>query len=215
MSIRINIGCGQTPTNGWKNYDNSWSIRLSKTPLLAKVMGSLGFLSKHQLEFISFAQNNNVSYANATKRIPEKDGSVDAIYSSHMITYLDKENAIKFLQEARRVLKSGGVIRIAVADIKYLVKNYLKDNDADNFIERTHLTKKTPKTIVQKMKYLITGDRNHQWMYDGASLCKLLSSVGFQESRVMEPGITTIIDSGELNLEERVPESVFVEAVNS
>ena len=29
-SLKINIGCGDTPTKGWSNYDNSWSVRLAK-----------------------------------------------------------------------------------------------------------------------------------------------------------------------------------------
>lgn len=214
MSLNISIGCGQTPINGWRNYDNSWSVRLAKIPLLPSIMRKSGFLSRQQQEFISFAKNANIRWADATKQIPEKDGTVDVIYSSHMIEHLEKEDAIKFLKEVRRVLKRGGIIRIAVPNIKYLVENYLKDNDANNFIERTHLNRKRPKNFIAKLKYLIIGDRNHQWMYDGKSLCKLLSYVGFQEPKVMEPGTTIIAKIGELNLEERVPESVFVEATN-
>ena len=30
ISLKINIGCGDTPTKGWRNYDNSWSVRLAK-----------------------------------------------------------------------------------------------------------------------------------------------------------------------------------------
>lgn len=42
--VRINIGCGQTPTNGWENFDNSFSLRLSKIPLLPDILNRLGFL---------------------------------------------------------------------------------------------------------------------------------------------------------------------------
>lgn len=214
MSLKINMGCGQTPTKEWRNYDNSWSVRLAKKSLLTFILGKSGFLSDSQQQFISFAKKKNILWANATKRIPEENTSVDVVYSSHMIEHVEKEDAEIFFKEARRILKSGGIIRIAVPDIKYHVENYRKDGDADKFIEGTHLTRKKPKTIIAKIKYLIIGDRNHQWMYDGKSLCKLLSSAGFQEPKVMEAGSTNIAEPGTLDLKERSPESVFVEAIN-
>jgi len=140
MSLNINLGCGQTPLNGWRNYDNSWSIHLAKLPLLVRILGELGIISKQQQEFILFIKKTDIRWADVTKQIPEKNGSVDLIYSSHMLEHLEKEDAIKFLKEARRILKSRGVIRIAVPNIKYHIENYLKDNDADNFINKTLLT---------------------------------------------------------------------------
>jgi predicted SAM-dependent methyltransferase len=215
ISLKINIGCGDTPTKGWRNYDNSWSVRLAKNKLLTYILWKSWFLSEAQDKFISFAKNANILWADGIKRIPENDSSVDVIYSCHMIEHLEKLDVASFFKEARRILKSGGIIRIAVPNIKYQVDNYLKDGDADKFIESTYLTRKKPKTIIAKIKYLIIGDRNHQWMYDGKSLCNLLSSAGFEEPRILEPGLTTIPDPGMLDLTERSHESVFVEAVNA
>ena len=215
ISLKINIGCGDTPTKGWRNYDNSWSVRLAKKKVLTYILWKSGFLSEAQDKFISFAKNANILWADGIKRIPENDSSVDVIYSCHMVEHLEKLDVASFFKEARRILKSGGIIRLAVPNIKYQVDNYLKDGDADKFIESTYLTRKKPKTIIAKIKYLIIGDRNHQWMYDGKSLCNLLSSAGFEEPRILEPGLTTIPDPGMLDLKERSPESVFVEAVNA
>ena len=215
ISLKINIGCGDTPTKGWRNYDNSWSVRLAKKKVLTYILCKSGFLSEAQDKFISFAINANILWADGIKRIPENDSSVDVIYSCHMVEHLEKPDVASFFKEARRILKSGGIIRLAVPNIKYQVDNYLKDGDADKFIESTHLTRKKPKTIIAKIKYLLIGDRNHQWMYDGKSLCNLLSSAGFEEPKILEPGLTTIPDPGTLDLKERSPESVFVEAVNA
>ena len=154
-------------------------------------------------------------WANGIKRIPENDSSVDVVYSCHMVEHIEKGNVALFFKEARRILKSGGIIRLAVPNLKYQVDSYLKDGDADKFIESTLLTRKNPKTLIEKIKYLIIGDRNHQWMYDGQSLCKLLSSAGFNEPMVLEAGLTNIQDPGMIDLKERAPESVFVEAVNA
>ena len=143
----------------------------------------MGFLSKHQQDFISCAGKSNIKWADATRHIPEKDTSVGVVYSSHMIEHLEREDALKFLKESRRILKSGGVIRLAVPDIRHYAVNYLKSGDADRFVDDTRLTRKKPKTIIEKIKYLVTGDRGHKWMYDGRSLCKLLSTAGFRVPR--------------------------------
>ena len=112
------------------------------------------------------------------------------------------------------MLVSGGIIRLALPNIRYHIDNYLQDNDADTFVDKILLARPARKTFLDKLNYFLVGDRHHLWMYDGNSLCKLLLAAGFQNPQVMESGTTTIRDPGTLNLREREPESVFVEAVN-
>ena len=209
--VKINIGCGSTPIEGWFNYDNSFSIRLSKQPILYNILGSMGFISKNQREYINFLKHSSVIFANATKYIPHADKSVDVIYSCHMLEHLTKNDAINFLKESRRVLKNNGIIRTVIPDIKYLVNNYIKSKDADTFIENTFLTEEYP-TLKSKIKYLFLGSRNHQWMYDENSLSKSLTSAGFNKPQIMKPGHTNIKDHGKLDLSERATGSVCVEA---
>jgi predicted SAM-dependent methyltransferase len=211
---RVNVGCGSKPTADWKNYDNSWSVRLAKKPIAALLLAKIGLLKEWQKEFIAVAKQSGIKWADVSRRIPEPDRSVEVLYSSHMIEHLDRDQAAHFLKEARRVLVSGGMIRLAVPNIRYHVDNYLQDKDADRFIDKTCLTQPSSKTLLDKLKYLWVGNRCHQWMYDGESLSKLLAEAGFQQPQVMEPGTTMIQEPGQLNLREREPESVFVEAVN-
>ena len=97
MSIRVNIGCGQTPTEGWHNYDNSIAVRIAGIPILATIAQRSALLSKSQREFISFACGSNIRWADATEHIPEQDCSVEVLYSSHMLEHLDKDKAVSFL----------------------------------------------------------------------------------------------------------------------
>ena len=131
-----------------------------------------------------------------------------------MLEHLDRREAAQFLKEARRVLIHGGIIRLAVPNLKFHIENYLHNKDTDLFIENILPTKEKPKSIIDKIKTFLIGDRHHKWMYDGDSLYKLLSSTGFRDSKVMEPGSTAISNPGSLNLEERAEESVFVKALN-
>jgi hypothetical protein len=93
------------------------------------------------------------------------------------------------------------------------VERYLASGQADPFVERIFLERTKPRTIFEKVKYLMVGDRSRKWMYDERSLCNLLSASGFQNVKVMEPGSTVIEEPGALNLRERSPESVFAEGL--
>lgn len=212
MLVRVNIGCGQTPTRGWRNFDNSFSLRLSKIPLLPDLLHQLGFLESSQYRFIRFARENDIEYGDATKRLPIESRSVDVLYSSHMLEHLDRNEADRFLKEVFRVLRPGGIIRIVVPDIKKQVAQYNETADADAFIEATNLCVRRPRSLAQRLRLLLVGTRHHQWMYDGNSLSNLLEKHGFLKAEVLPAGQTRIHDHEPLDLRERFSESVYVEA---
>ncbi|MFA6314507.1 MAG: methyltransferase domain-containing protein [Sterolibacterium sp.] len=212
--MRINIGCGQTPTKGWRNFDNSVSVKLSKVPLVPEFLLRLGVIDQSQYEFIQFCRSHSIEYGNATKGLPIPDGQVDVLYSSHMFEHLDQQEAVLFLKEARRVLRSKGIIRIAVPDIRVQVQQYLETKDADQLISGTFLTMPRPRTISSRVKMILVGTRHHQWMYDGASLSRFLKVQGFAAPAVLKAGETHIDNPENLDLHERCSESVYVEAVN-
>lgn len=212
--MRVNVGCGRTPTKGWRNFDNSLSLRLSKLPVVPTVLLKVGLLAGTQYEFIQFARANTIEYGDATKGLPLSSGSVDVIYSSHMLEHLDREEATVFLKEARRILRSGGIIRLAVPDIRRHVQQYIDTNDADSFVAATYLTVPPPRTISQRIRLLAVGTRHHQWMYDGASLSRFLQAEGFTEPVVQRAGESQIDNPQGLDLHERSDESVYVEAIN-
>jgi predicted SAM-dependent methyltransferase len=210
--LRINIGCGQTPTEGWRNFDNSFSLRLSKIPLLPIILHRLRFIDDSQYQFIKFASVNNIEYGDALKGLPLGDGSCEVVYSSHMLEHLDRSGSYKFLKEAHRLLHPDGVVRIAVPDIKKQIAKYNDSGAADIFVEGTHMCVPSPISLLQKIRLLLVGVRHHQWMYDGNSLSQLLQRHGFYETKIMPVGKTNIQEPEFLDLKERSSESVYVEA---
>ena len=52
------------------------------------------------------------------------DGSVDVIYNCHQIAYYDRTAAMAALREWYRVLRPGGVLRLATADFASVVSEY-------------------------------------------------------------------------------------------
>ncbi len=158
-------------------------------------------------------QNGSIQFANAATRIPCADGSVGAVYSSHMIEHLDRAEARAFLAEVRRVMRPGGIVRIAAPDLFQLVTDYLETRDADSFVAGSHMGLSRPAGLRGWLRWVAVGPRHHLWMYDGESLSRLLREAGFVDVAVVPAGVTRIAEPGQLDLRERAAESVYVEAV--
>jgi len=210
--MRINVGCGQTPVDGWRNFDNSYSLCLARIKHLPELLYKINLLESSQYEFIKFCRSKNIEYGDAVKKLPLANESIDVFYCSHMIEHLDRIHASMVIKEAMRVLHPGGIIRLVVPDLQKLVVKYLESKDADQFIFDTYLCQPRARTIRRRIRDLIVGPRNHQWMYDGESLCRLLIENGFKNVCVMQPGETRIENPEPLNLKERELDSVYVEA---
>ena len=59
--------------------------------------------------------------------LPFEDETVDLIYASHVIEYFDREEVIDVLSEWCRVLKRGGILRIAVPNFQVLSRLYTEN----------------------------------------------------------------------------------------
>ncbi|MBF0450584.1 MAG: methyltransferase domain-containing protein [Candidatus Magnetomorum sp.] len=57
--------------------------------------------------------------------IPYSDNSVDVVYHSHVLEHMPKQFAPDFLNDCFRVLKKGGIIRVAIPDLERIVREYL------------------------------------------------------------------------------------------
>ena len=209
---KVNIGCGRTPTTGWLNFDNTQAIQLANSPVkywLAKIFG----LNSHQIENIEWNKKNKIRFADATKKIPLPDAAAECIYTSHMFEHLSQNGAKSFLKEALRVLEARGVLRIAVPDLRAIISEYNRHEDADRFMDAMLVTAPPFNSMKQKISLLISGYRHHQWMYDGASLSRLMTKAGFHNVSILEPGKTLIANPINLDLSERSEQSVYVEGV--
>jgi len=210
--LRVNVGCGATPTPGYVNFDNSLTVRLARWPAATAALHRLHILRDEQIAFARRARADGIRWANAL-RLPLADESCEVVYTSHMFEHLPREAAARFLSEARRVLAKGGWIRIVVPDLEGMVTRYVHDRDADQLVESTLLSDPSERNLRGRVRQLVVGDRHHAWMYDARSLVSLLGRAGFVDASAVPPGTTRMPDPGQLELREREGESVFVEAV--
>lgn len=186
---------------------------MARFPAVFTVLRRMNLLSATSAELAEMRRSGRVRFANAAVGIPCAAGSVAAVYSSHMIEHLDRGEARAFLAEVRRVLRPGGVVRIAAPDLSRLVGDYVATGDADGFVSGIHMGLDRPAGVRGWLKWALVGPRHHLWMYDGESLARLLRETGFADATVVAAGTTGIADPGLLDLAERAAESVYVEAV--
>ncbi len=100
-----------------------------------------------------------------------KDNSIDLIYASHLIEYLDREEVVDLLNGWYRVLKVGGTVRIAVPDFHIMCLLYEKGSINLNDILGP---------LYGKMQM---GEETiyHKTVYDFPDLSSTLESCGFSD----------------------------------
>ena len=107
---------------------------------------------------------------NDITNLPYDDNLVDVIYASHVIEYFDRNEIKSVLREWHRVLRPGGVLRLAVPDFLKLSWVYQDTKNLDNILG----------PLFGKMPM---GDQTiyHKTVYDFKSLKDLLQSLGFND----------------------------------
>lgn len=200
----LNLGCGTktSPKEEVLNLDWSMYLRLKRSKLASLFVPII--LRGERLEkFRSIP--DNVIVCNLAKGIPFEDNSMDVVYHSHMLEHLDRDAALDFLQEVKRVLKPGGIHRIVVPDFEQICRRYLSHLEAcetaceeaghhdeyvgevlEQSVRREAFGTTRQKPFRRWIENVILGDarqrgETHQWMYDRISIRhKLVDLLGYR-----------------------------------
>lgn len=100
------------------------------------------------------------------------DESVDLIYASHVLEYFDRIEACRVLEEWHRVLKHGGILRLAVPDFESLLKVYKMTDDLSNILGPLY-----GKMLIEGTDRVIY----HKTVYDMKDMNELLAENGFSD----------------------------------
>jgi predicted SAM-dependent methyltransferase len=216
--VRLNVGCGSTVAASWINIDNSPTMWLARRPLLWSLARRLRLIPADMRDTPQWARQ--VTLADVRHGLPVPAGSVDAIYSSHFLEHLSREDGANFLREAGKALKPGGLIRTAVPDLARVIEVYRRERAADDDHAGDHFMQSIAvlDTTLDRypawfrpLKSLLRTDV-HKWLYDEASLGALLREAGFidiRRRRYLESAIPGI---EEVERKGRVVESICLEA---
>lgn len=158
IPLKLHLGCGTVYKDGWINIDNNSDKNIKKLDLNYDLSDGIPF---------------------------EKD-SVDYIYNEHFLEHLTVEEGQVFLKDCLRVLKKGGVMRIAMPDLEYSVKEYFnsnwKEENAEEF-KKFHLEFIQTRAERLNMAFRWWG---HKWLYDKEELERRLREAGFEQIRFCE-----------------------------
>jgi predicted SAM-dependent methyltransferase len=194
QELRVNIGCGTAAAEGWVNFDNSPTILVSRLKLGKRLFGVPQWPA-------------NVHRHDVLKGLPFEGDRVSYIYSSHTFEHFTFRQALSVAKECFRVLRQGGVLRIAVPDLKGLIRDYENDPDplaSHRFVERLLLQ--------HSWRDALHPGAHHSQMFDSRSLQQLFRLAGFACPRECGFRESAIPDISNIELESRRSESLYVEA---
>ena len=127
--VKLNLGSGLHVAPGWINVDGSVKTLFARLPQFAlrwaHTLTNVRDTHSHN-EFVTLLRDHRFVYHNLKYGIPVRDSSVDFIFSSHVLHHLYREDALKLIREALRVLKPGGTMRITVPNLEFIVALYLE-----------------------------------------------------------------------------------------
>ncbi len=90
---------------------------------------NLGCGSHYHKDFYNidfYKVGEGVQEFNLLKGIPYPKEYFDVVYHSHILEHFTKRKGEFFMSECERVLKKGGVLRVAVPDLEQIVRQYLE-----------------------------------------------------------------------------------------
>ena len=237
----LNLGCGTKTCDKPEVINIDWSIYL-RLKRMATVRPIIPLVIRGERLKRFNAIPDNILVHDLAKGIPFDSDSVDVVYHSHILEHLDRDVALRFLVEVKRVLKPGGIHRIVVPDFEKACRVYIEhlkscETDAaesdkhDDYIaplleqsvRREASGTSQQGALRRRLENLLLGDarrrgETHQWMYDRINLRAKLISVGYADVRVQDYDTSVIPNWPDYKLDvddhgnQYKPESLYMEA---
>lgn len=111
----LNLGCGgDRLPDPWVNFDTLHTLFLSGSP------------ERAQLDAVP-----NYVDGNLLDPLPFDDNTFDGVLLSHVLEHFNCQDAVKILEECKRILHHGGVVVASVPDASYFRRVYPIDRNAN------------------------------------------------------------------------------------
>ena len=202
---KLNLGCASQIVDGWINVDYALGARMAKYPLFT-------FLN-NRLKLFNSSWDKRIFIHDLTCELPWANEEVDIIYTSHTLEHLSKQDGYYLLCESFRILRNGGVLRIVVPDLNFVVNKYNNGEImAEDFLECLGVKLSKPQGLRGIIKKL--SEYPHQCMYNADRLRVILEHIGFVVHE-MPYAKSKICDIGKIEIESRTKNAVVLEAVKA
>lgn len=140
--------------------------------------------------------------------LPIDDDTFDYAVSVHALQEVPLDELVAVLRELRRVLRSGGVLRLVLPDARKAIDAYLAGN-ADHFL----VPDEDARSLGGKFVTHILWYGHSRTMFTTDFIVELLEDAGYSRVEVCGFNQTASAYSGIVELDNRPEESLYVEAV--
>lgn len=124
----------------------------------------------HGFIHVDLADFSHIDYNHDIQSLPMfANDQVDLIYASHSFEYFDRFQVQQVLSEWHRILKPGGILRLAVPDFEALIQVYKETGDLDSILGPLYGRWQVSENL----------SVYHRTIYDKLSLASLLKQKGF------------------------------------
>jgi predicted SAM-dependent methyltransferase len=111
--------------------------------------------------------------------IPFPSGSVDRIYTSHMLEHIPYHDLLDFLNECYRVLKIGGELSVCVPDAGRYIKAYAEGRLFMDSREKYQPAVTDTGSLLDQVNYIAYMNQLHKYMFDEENLLNTLKKSPF------------------------------------
>ena len=133
----------------------------------------------------------------------------DYIWSCHHLEHMAyPEGVLKCLDEFRRVLKPGGIVRIASPNLAVVAKAYVEGSDLTFMYGKNHKGYYYKDTPAERFLYFMRAWQ-HTFVPDPDQITGLLTEVGFRNIQIKAPNESAIPG---WRHDRFIPDSLYVEA---
>lgn len=179
--VKLHVGCGTLYKEGWVNIDNNSDNNILKLDI-----------------------NHDLSSG-----LPFAENSIDYIFNEHFIEHLSREDGLIFLKDCFRVLKVGGVLRIACPDLDEIIKGYINDDWRElDWVKTYHCE------WIESKCQMINVSLNefpwgHKYVYNQKELTTRLIAAGFNSENIQEATFGISHYEELKNMDTRIDSMIF------
>tara|TARA_Y100000310_G_scaffold34476_1_gene32655 strand:+ start:10065 stop:10643 length:579 start_codon:yes stop_codon:yes gene_type:complete len=192
--MKINLGCGRSPIDGWINVDNTKK---------EKTLNDFPQIKRMDVTEIPWEYEDNI---------------FDYIFTEHMMEHVDENKVLGVLKECYRTLKIGGAMRLLIPD-KVFYQQLTDDHVfVKNYAQRI-FKRPFQRGDGNRIKHRGINQQGHVWMPTTQELDRKMAEAGFKDTSFCEYNVSNHTELSGLDTQNypgiREYETICIEGIKT